>query len=135
MITSETTYTGNLKTVNTHLRSGQKIITDAPIDNGGNGEYFSPSDLVATALTDCIFTIMGLTAKQYGFSIDGAKAKTEKIMSQYSPRRIVEIFVEFDLSMCVFNEKERIIIKRIPEICPVSLSLHPDIKQNINFIF
>ena len=135
MITSETIYLGDLKTQNTHVRSGEKIVTEAPVDNGGNGNYFSPTDLVATAVTDCIFTIAGQTAQNYGFSIDGARAKTQKIMSQYPPRRIAEIYVEFDFSMCNLDEKQCTIIRRIPEICPVALSLHPDIKQNINFIF
>ncbi|MDR2010173.1 MAG: OsmC family protein [Bacteroidales bacterium] len=135
MITSETIYLGNLKTKNTHVNSGEQIITEAPVDNGGTGGAFSPTDLVATAVADCIFTIAGLTAKNSGFSIDGAKAKTQKIMSQYPPRRIAEIYVEFDFSMCNLDTKQQTIIRRIPEICPVALSLHPDIKQNINFIF
>jgi uncharacterized OsmC-like protein len=135
MVTIETIYTGNFKTQNKHISSGEIIITDAPVDNGGNGEYFSPTDLIATGVVGCICTIAGQTAKNYGFSIDGAKAKTTKKMTQYPPRRIDEIFVELDFSMCKLDTKQQTIIKRIPEICPVALSLHPDIKQNINFIF
>jgi len=131
----ETIYLGNFKTENKHIRSGEIIITDAPVDNGGNGEYFSPTDLIATAVTDCVFTIAAQTAKNYGFSIDGARAKTDKIMTHYPPRRIAEIYVEFDFSMCSLDAKQQTIIKRIPEICPVALSLHPDIKQNVSFIF
>ncbi len=135
MKTSSTLYLGELRTENIHTRSGEKIITDAPIDNAGKGRYFSPTDLVATALTDCILTIAGLTASNHGFSIDGAKATTEKIMSKYPPRRIAEIFVEIDFSTANLNTKQQSIMKTIPEYCPVSLSLHPEIKQNINFIF
>ncbi len=126
---------GNLKTRNTHVNSGEQITTEAPVDNGGTGGYFSPTDLVATAVADCIFTIAGLSAKSYDFSIDRATAKTHKIMSQYPPRRIAEIYIEFDFSMCNLDAKQQTIIRKIPEICPVALSLHPDIKQNINFIF
>jgi uncharacterized OsmC-like protein len=135
MHTSETTYLGKLRTENIHIRSGQKIITDAPVDNNGKGEAFSPTDLVATALCDCILTIAGMMAAQHGFSIDGAKAKTEKTMSQNPPRKISGINIEFDFSMCDLNGKQKMLIEKIPAICPVSLSLHPEINQNINFIF
>jgi putative redox protein len=135
MHTIESKYIGDLRTENLHVRSGQKIITDAPIDNSGKGEAFSPTDLVATAVTDCILTIAGQAANSHGFSIQGAKAKTTKIMSQYAPRRIAEIYAEIDFSTCNLNEKQIRIIKIIPESCPVALSLHPDVKQNINFIF
>lgn len=135
MHTIETIYKGELRTENVHLMSGQKIITDAPVDNSGKGEAFSPTDLVAVAVTDCILTIAGILANQQAFSINGAKAKTTKIMSSGSPRRIAEIYVEIDLSAANLNEKQRRIISGIPEYCPVALSLHQDIKQNVNFIF
>lgn len=135
MHTIETIYTGNLKTKNTHLGSKEIIVTDAPIDNGGEGSAFSPTDLVAAAVTDCILTIAGLVAKNHGFSIAEAKARTTKIMSQNAPRRIAEIYIEVDFSNSNLNEKHKRIISEIPEYCPVALSLHPDIKQNVNFIF
>lgn len=135
MHTSETIYTGNLRTTNKHIRSGQEIITDAPIDNKGKGEAFSPTDLVATGLCNCILTIAGQAAQEHGFSIDGARGKTTKIMAQLPLRRIAEIEIEYDFSMCKLSEKHQAIIKRVPALCPVSLSLHPDVKQTITFIF
>lgn len=135
MIVSKTIYQGKLRTLNTHVRSGQQIVTDAPVDNNGKGEAFSPTDMVATALCDCILTIAGIIAEQHGFSIDGAKATTTKVMAKYPPRRIAEIYIEIDLSSAQLNEKQRRIISGVPDICPVSLSLHPEIKQNINFIY
>ncbi len=132
---SKTVYTGHLRTLNTHLRSGMQIVTDAPIDNKGKGEAFSPTDMVATALCACIFTIAGQVAKEHGFSIDGATASTTKFMAQNPLRRIAEIIVDFDFSMCNLDEKQRKFIEKVPALCPVSLSLHPDIKQTINFKF
>lgn len=135
MCTSKTVYSGNLRTLNTHVRSGMQILTDAPIDNKGKGEAFSPTDMVATALCACILTIAGQAANEHGFSIDGATAKTTKIMAQLPMRRIAEIKIEFDFSICSLNDKQRKIIEKVPSICPVSLSLHPDIKQTISFKF
>lgn len=135
MHTSETIYTGNLRTTNTHIRSGQQIITDAPVDNKGKGEAFSPTDLVATGLCNCILTIAAQAADEHGFSIEGATGKTTKIMAQLPLRRIAEIVIEYDFSMCNLTEKQQTIIKRVPSLCPVSLSLHPDIKQTITFKF
>ncbi len=135
MHTSETTYTGKLRTENLHVRSGQIVITDAPIDNKGKGEAFSPTDLVATGLCNCILTIMGITAQEHGFSIDGAKAKTTKVMAQLPLRRIAEINIEYDFSMCTLTEKQIALIKKVPSLCPVSLSLDKEVKQNITFKF
>ena len=127
-------YVGGLRTENTHLQSGNRIITDAPLDNHGKGEAFSPTDLLATALCDCIFTITGITAQTYNFSIDGATAQIEKIMNE-SPRRVAEVKIDFDYSMCNLNEKQQTIVKRIPDTCPVSRSLSPEVKQTITFKF
>ncbi|HNQ69271.1 MAG TPA: OsmC family protein [Bacteroidales bacterium] len=135
MHTSETIYLGNLRTENIHVRSGQKVVTDAPIDNKGKGECFSPTDLVATGLCNCILTIAGMAAEEHGFSITGAKAKTTKIMAQEPLRKIAEIQIEFDFSMCNLNKKQQIIIEHVPSLCPVSLSLSTDVKQKISFKF
>lgn len=135
MHTIESKYLGELRTENIHIQSGQKIITDAPVDNKGKGEAFSPTDLVAAAVCDCILTIAGIAGNQHGFSIDGASAKTTKKMTTCGPRRIDEITVEIDLSKSILNKKHQAIIKKIPEYCPVALSLHPEIKQNISFKF
>ncbi len=133
MHTSETTYIGNLRTENLHLKSGQKIITDAPTDNNGKGEAFSPTDLVSVALCDCILTIMGISAQRHGFSIDGVKAKTTKVMAQKPLRRIAEIKIEFDFSTCSLTEKQIKLLEKVPSLCPVSLSLSKDVKQEIIF--
>ncbi|MBN2778251.1 MAG: OsmC family protein [Bacteroidales bacterium] len=132
---SETIYTGNLRTENKHLRSGQVIITDAPIDNKGKGEAFSPTDLVATGLCNCILTIMGITAQEHGFSIEGATGKTTKIMAQLPLRRIDEIKIEYDFTMCNLTEKQISLIKKVPSLCPVSLSLSKEVTQTITFKF
>src|SRR5512133_1301131 len=95
METARTIYKGDLRTEMTHVRSGSVIITDAPPDNKGKGEYFSPTDLVASALGSCIFTIMGIAAREHGFSIDGSTCAITKIMTE-KPRKIGEIKIKFD---------------------------------------
>jgi len=132
METVRTTYLGDLRTQATHVKSGEDLMTDAPVDNQGKGEYFSPTDLVATALTSCMLTIMGIIAKRYNFSIDGTMVKSTKIMSE-SPRRIGEIIVDIDFPDNAYSDKEKALIEQAAKICPVALSLHPDIKQTIIF--
>lgn len=134
MATSIIVYTGNLRTHNTHLQSGNTMITDAPTDNRGKGETFSPTDLMSTSLCNCILTIMGIKAMDSGFSIDGASAEMTKTMTS-NPRRVAEIKIDFDFSMLDLSEKQKKILKAIPAISPVALSLHPDVKQTINFTF
>ncbi|MDA3781554.1 MAG: OsmC family protein [Bacteroidales bacterium] len=134
METIKTIYKGNLRTEARHVQSGNKIITDAPVDNRGKGEYFSPTDMLATSLASCILTIMGIKAMDNGFVIDGAIAKTWKIMSE-NPRRVAEIKIEFDFSMCHLTDKEKKILKALVNVSPVPLSLHPDTKQTISLIF
>lgn len=130
METIRTTYIGELRTQATHVQSGEELLTDAPVDNQGKGESFSPTDLVATALTSCMLTIMGIIAKQYDFNIKGTKVKSTKIMS-VSPRRIGEIIVEINFPDTAYSEKEKTLLEQATKICPVALSLHPDIKQTI----
>ncbi len=134
MATSKILYKGNLRTQNTHLQSGSVISTDAPTDNQGKGEMFSPTDLMATSLGNCILTIMGIKAAEAKFSIDGATAEITKIMAS-NPRRIQEIQVTFDFSMLDLTEEQKTLLKEIPSISPAALSLHPDVKQVINFKF
>jgi putative redox protein len=134
METIRTTYLGDLRTKAIHVQSGEELLTDAPVDNQGQGEYFSPTDLVATALTSCMLTIMGITARRFNFNIDGTTVKTTKIMTD-SPRRIGEIIVELDFPEVTYSEKEMALIKQASKICPVAMSLHPDIKQTIIFHF
>ena len=130
MATSHTTYLGELRTENEHIRSGVKIITDAPVDNQGRGEAFSPTDLVATALADCMITIMGIKAREKGLDLTGTILETTKIMSS-EPRRIGEIIVEITFPKNGFSEKDKAIFTAITKSCPVALSLHPDVKQTI----
>lgn len=126
-----TTYNGDLRTIARHNLSGTELITDAPIDNNGKGEFFSPTDLVATALGSCMLTIIGIAARKYNFNIDGTTIKTTKIMG-INPRRIIEIVLEFNFpNPSQYSEKDKRIIEAGTRICPVAKSIHPDIKQTI----
>ena len=132
MIISRTIYLGELRTDNEHIRSGQKLITDAPIDNQGKGEAFSPTDLVATALSDCMMTIMGIKARDKGLNLIGTAIETTKIMSA-EPRRIGEIVVEFTFPKNDFSDKDKAILEAVTKTCPVALSLHTEVKQTVKF--
>lgn len=129
---AEIIYKGELRTEATHLRSGQLIITDAPPDNQGKGEAFSPSDLMSTSLGCCMVTIMGIAARTHGFDIDGTRIKIAKIMAA-NPRRVIEIHVEFDLPKNNYTDKQKNLIEIAAKTCPVAYSLHPDIKQVVTF--
>lgn len=132
METIHTTYTGQLRTQARHNQSGNEIMTDAPLDNKGKGEAFSPTDLLAASLGSCMMTIMGISAHEHGFNIDGTKARITKIMAS-SPRRVAEIKIEFDFPKNNYSDKEKKFIEMAAKTCPSSLSLHPDLIQNINF--
>lgn len=132
--TIQTTYLGQLRTEAVHVRSGNKLITDAPIDNHGKGETFSPTDLLATSLASCILTIMGIKAEAGGFNIDGAKARTWKIMSE-NPRRVAEVKIEFDFTMCTLTDKDKRILEKLVKVSPVPLSLHDETKQTVSIKF
>ncbi len=130
----QTTYIGDLRTEITHERNGQEITTDAPVDNKGKGEYFSPTDMVSSALCSCIFTIMGIKARENGFSIEGATAKTTKVMRN-DPRRIDKIQIEYDFSKHQLNQQQKDLLQELVHASPVPRSLHPDIKQEISLKF
>ncbi|WP_113651951.1 OsmC family protein [Pedobacter namyangjuensis] len=132
MATSKITYVGNLRTSSVHLKSGNEILTDAPVDNQGKGEAFSPTDLLATALGNCMLTIIGIAAKAHDFDINGATASVTKIMAE-NPRRVGEIVIELAFPANNYTEKVKEIIERSAKSCPVAKSLHPDITQNITF--
>lgn len=134
MATSKITYTGDLRTTSIHLKSGSEIITDAPIDNQGKGEAFSPTDLLATSLGNCMLTIVGIAAKNHGFNIDGTTAEITKVMAE-NPRRVSEIHVSLQFPANNYTEKDKAIIERSAKTCPVAYSLHPDIKQEITFSY
>ena len=130
METAKTTYLGDLRTEMTHVRSGSVIITDAPVDNKGKGEYFSPTDLVASALGSCIFTIMGIASMEHGFSIDGSSCRITKIMTD-KPRKIGEIRIEFDFTSNIYTEKQKTILEYCVKTCPVAMSLNESVVQNV----
>ena len=131
MATSKVTYLGDLRTSSVHLQSGNTIITDAPTDNHGKGEAFSPTDSVANALATCMLTVMGIKAKDLEVDFTGSTAEVTKIMGT-DPRRIVEIHVTFDMNLTA-DEKTRTVLERTALTCPVYFSLHPDIKKEISF--
>jgi uncharacterized OsmC-like protein len=135
METVKTVYLGNLRTEATHLKSGTKIITDAPVDNHGKGEAFSPTDLFAASYASCALTIIGIATQTHGFSIDGAIVKTTKVMGE-NPRRIVELVVDFTFPANNYSEKERKIIEKSINNCPVANSLPVELKilRTINYL-
>ena len=132
MATSKITYNGGLRTTSIHERSGMEIITDAPVDNKGKGEAFSPTDLLATSLGNCMLTIIGIAANEHQFNIDGTTVDITKIMGE-NPRRVIEIVVGFQFPQNDYSEKTKTIIERSARTCPVAQSIHPDIKQSVSF--
>ena len=131
MSTAKVVYQGNLRTQCTHLQSGAQYITDAPVDNQGKGEAFSPTDTVATGLANCMLTVMGIKANDLGENIDGTIATVTKIMAA-NPRRISTIKIELTFPKGI-SEKNQKILERTARTCPVALSLHTDIIQDIQF--
>ena len=132
MATVTTKYLGDLRCESVHHQSGDRLITDAPTDNQGKGEAFSPTDLVATAYGSCVLTIMGMAAKTHGFDIEGAEVSTTKVMGT-DPRRIVELVTEFTLPHNNYSAKEKKIIELVAKECPVYNSVHPDMKKTVTF--
>ena len=131
METIRTVYKGNLRTEALHVKSGEKIITDAPIDNHGKGESFSPTDLLSASLGSCMLTVMGIAAKTHNIDMDGITMKITKIMIN-APRRVSEIIVDFTMPN-KYTDIEKTILEKAALTCPVALSLHPDLKQTIHF--
>ena len=130
---SKVVYSGSLRTEATHLASNQKIITDAPIDNHGKGEAFSPTDLVATALGSCMITIMAIAAEKHGIDISGTNASVKKEMGS-NPRRISEIAIDINMAKNI-EKKDRKRLEKAALSCPVHKSLHPDLKKKIQFFY
>ncbi len=131
MITSKVTYLGNLRTESVHLKSSTSFLTDAPIDNNGKGEAFSPTDTVATGLASCMITVMGIKAREMQVDMTGTTAHVTKTMTS-DPRRISKIEIVLNLSFEA-DAKTRKILERTGITCPVYLSLHPDIEKIITF--
>ena len=130
----ESSYLGELRVSSTHLASNIEIITDAPVDNNGRGESFSPTDLVATALGTCMITVMGIYAEKNGISMPNVYSRTNKIMSS-SPRKISKLKIEIMFEGNKLSEVEKQSLKNVALNCPVAKSLHPDLKQEIEFNF
>ncbi len=134
MYTSKVIYQGELRTNAIHLKSGNEIFTDAPTDNHGKGEAFSPTDLVATALASCMLTIMGIEANALGISLVGSSIKVTKKMG-IGPRRINGIDLEITITGDVFNEATKQHLEQAALNCPVAKSIHPDIRLQVNFVY
>ena len=130
---SRVEYKGELRTEAVHLKSGKTIITDAPIDNQGKGEAFSPTDLVATALGSCMITIMGIVAEREGITLDGTTAEVEKVMAT-NPRRIGEVKIKIKFIQKL-NRDQKDKLERAAKTCPVSGSLSENLKETVEFIY
>ncbi|MGV3460976.1 MAG: OsmC family protein [Flavobacterium sp.] len=130
-MTSKVTYLGELRTSSIHTASGAEIISDAPVDNHGKGEAFSPTDTVANALASCMLTVMGIKAREMGVAMEGSTAEVTKVM-QASPRKISRIEVKFTMKSDA-DQKARTILERTALTCPVHLSLNPDIEKDVTF--
>lgn len=133
-MTSTVVYTGDLRTTCTHLKSGNHFETDAPTDNNGKGERFSPTDLLATSLAACMITVMGIKARTMGFDLDDVKIEVLKLMKS-DPRRVGGIELTFHIPerLTALEEKTRTILKNTGETCPVIKSIHPDIEVKIDW--
>ncbi|MBX2972490.1 MAG: OsmC family protein [Flavobacteriales bacterium] len=132
MDTAHVTYLGELRTEATHVRSGQTLITDAPPDNQGRGEAFSPTDLLATSLASCMMTIMGIAARDKGIPLNGLAARVVKHMSP-APRRVERIEVHLEMDGTGLGDREKAILENAARTCPVARSLREDLVQEIHF--
>ncbi|HNA95314.1 MAG TPA: OsmC family protein [Saprospiraceae bacterium] len=132
MNTAEILYKGGLRAESIHLRSGNVIVADAPVDNHGKGEAFSPTDLAATSLGICMVTVMGILADAHNIDIDGTRITIMKHMGS-DPRRISGIDVDLYMPDRDYSDKEKKMLEHTAYNCPVAKSLHPDIVQNVKF--
>lgn len=133
-MTSSVIYTGDLRTTCTHLKSGSYFETDAPLDNNGKGERFSPTDLMATSLANCMLTVMGIKARTMGFDLNNIKIDVLKIMKA-DPRRVGGIELTFYIPNALkdIDEKTKTILKQTGHTCPVMQSIHPDIEVKVDW--
>lgn len=132
MGTLKNQYLGNLRTEGLHIPSGNKIITDAPVDNMGKGEAFSPTDLMTFSLSACMMTIMGQVADREKIPMEGLTTDITKVMSA-SPRKVSEIHINFNWPKIDLTEKQKTMLINAAKTCPVALSIHPDIKLDVTF--
>jgi putative redox protein len=133
-MTSTVVYNGELRTTCTHIKSGNFFETDAPVDNHGKGERFSPTDLMATSLGTCMITVMGIKARSMGFDLNGIEIEVEKIMKS-EPRRVggINLFFHIPDNLKTIDEKTKNILKNTGETCPVMLSIHPEIEVKVDW--
>lgn len=129
---SKITYNGNLRTEALHLKSGNKIITDAPPDNNGKGEAFSPTDLLATSLGCCALTVMGILAERHDIDMKGTTVDVTKIMES-NPRRVGEVVIELTFPPNNYTDKEKTLLENAAHTCPVAKSLSAELKQTLVF--
>jgi putative redox protein len=129
---STVTYNGELRTSGEHVKSGQSIITDAPTDNNGKGEAFSPTDLLSTSLASCMLTIMGIRASSMNIAIDGAAAEVEKFMAS-NPRRVAKIVIRIQMPSSDYSDSDKKVLEHAARTCPVALSLSSEIEQEVSF--
>lgn len=134
-MTSKIIYKGDLRTEMTHLKSGTIVETDAPVDNHGKGERFSPTDLVATALGSCMLSIMGIASNTHEINIVGTEIEITKIMTS-NPRRIGEVVVKMTVKgQDEYSDKQKQILEHSALTCPVYLSLHDEVKKTVEFVW
>lgn len=134
MDTAHVTYLGGLRTEATHLRSGDRIITDAPVDNHGKGEAFSPTDLMSTSLACCMMTLMGIAAEAKQIPLTGLTARVVKHMAA-DPRRVARVELHFELDGSHLDQRQRSILEHAARTCPVAQSLSPALKQEVTFTY
>jgi uncharacterized OsmC-like protein len=133
-MTSTVTYLGDLRTEATHLFSGTTIITDAPLDNQGKAEAFSPTDLCATSLASCAMTIMGISARNHNIDMNGTRAEVTKVMAA-DPRRIAKVIIKFVMPKQDYTDNQRAILEKAARTCPVSFSLAEGVEQVMEFVW
>ncbi len=133
-MTSTVEYQGQLRTRCVHIQSESFIFTDAPVDNHGQGEQFSPTDLMATSLASCMLTVMGIKAKQMNIPLEGMKMNVNKIM-EANPRRVsaISLTVLIPVHLHTIEARDKEVLRKTAESCPVAKSIHPDIKVEINW--
>lgn len=134
MVSISITYNGGLRTTATHGPSGATLITDAPVDNHGKGEAFSPTDLAATSLGTCMLTIMGIAAERKQIDLKGATVEVGKSMTASPPRKIARLDVTLTLPIPE-SHADRALLEAAALSCPVYLSLHPEVEKVVKFVY
>nr|WP_299200847.1 OsmC family protein [uncultured Brumimicrobium sp.] len=134
MKTISSSYLGDLRISSTHLKSGNTLETDAPVDNNGKGTRFSPTDLLAAAYLNCMITIIGIYCEQNGLTFEKCEGDVEKVMID-NPRRVGKLNISLDLSSNDWNDKEKRRVQNAAKNCPVAKSVAPEIEVNIEFIY